>query len=262
MKTLFKSIPRIAVVLSDGKFGFFLINLSKLFLFALLTKRIVNKFEISLILVVPGGKRPFFIKTFADLCGLIEVFSDEEYHWCPVLDPRVIIDIGAHIGDTALYYHRRFPNALIVAVEPAPETYRRLEKNVVGIKEIVPIQAAMGSTDGTVEFFINENSLGSSVVARSGPTNPVVVQQMTLSSLYERVGITKADLVKFDIEGSEFSMFKSQHVDRFARAYIGEVHADLASDTKEVAQLLESFTNAGFVPQHSSGEKRFILKAE
>jgi len=65
-----------------------------------------------------------------------------------------VLDIGAFVGDTALYYARR--GAFVVAVEPLPSNYetmlRNLELNPELKPRILPVNAAVGDVDGFVEF--------------------------------------------------------------------------------------------------------------
>jgi hypothetical protein len=68
-----------------------------------------------------------------------------------------VLDIGAFVGDTALYYARR--GAFVVAVEPLPSNYetmlRNLELNPELKPRIIPINAAISGEDGFVEFRYN-----------------------------------------------------------------------------------------------------------
>ena len=65
-----------------------------------------------------------------------------------------VLDVGAFVGDTALYYARR--GAFVVAVEPVPGNFelmlRNLELNPDLKSGILPINAAVGGEDGFVEL--------------------------------------------------------------------------------------------------------------
>lgn len=43
---------------------------------------------------------------------------------------KLIVDVGAYVGATALYFRARYPDAHIVCFEPFPESYSLLVKNV------------------------------------------------------------------------------------------------------------------------------------
>jgi len=66
------------------------------------------------------------------------------------LDKWFVLDIGAYIGDTALYYARR--GAFVVAVEPLPSNYdvmlRNIELNPDLKSRIMPMNIAVSGEDG------------------------------------------------------------------------------------------------------------------
>ena len=65
-----------------------------------------------------------------------------------------ILDIGAFVGDTALYYAKR--GAFVVAIEPLLSNYEIMVKNLELNPElksrIIPINAAIANEDGFIEF--------------------------------------------------------------------------------------------------------------
>jgi FkbM family methyltransferase len=64
-----------------------------------------------------------------------------------------VLDIGAFVGDTALYYAER--GAYVVVAEPLPNNYKTMMKNL-GLNpdlkpRIVPINAAVAGRDGFMD---------------------------------------------------------------------------------------------------------------
>ena len=193
-----------------------------------------------------------------DIAVLREIYLDKEYDWCPIVDPKVIIDLGAHFGDTTLYYHTRFPNARIIAVEPAPESYERLLKNTQNIKNIIPVQAAVTDIDGEITLNLMSSSLGNSLSTRSHTTSSVRVPAMTLRTLLDKQQINFVDLLKFDIEGAEFTIFGSPNNTQNIKALIGEVHEDLGGDT--IQKFKSLFTERVVETEQLQNKKRFITR--
>ena len=69
-------------------------------------------------------------KSGADCFIFGEVF-DHQYYRLPLASPpATILDLGAHIGLTAIYFARVFPKARIACVEPHPDNVRLLRKNL------------------------------------------------------------------------------------------------------------------------------------
>lgn len=205
--------------------------------------------------------KPFtlFLSHVTDLAVLHEVFFLKEYEWELRNTPATIVDLGAHWGDSSIYYHLIYPNAIIYAVEPAPDTYAQLVKNVSNIPNIVPIQAGVANFTGTAELNISSSSFGNSFQARPDTQKVVTVPVYTMRDLFSKLGITHADLVKFDIEGGEENLFVTYSPEEFAGAYIGEVHEDLISiDSNEFVSLFSDFEAEKI---GLSNPRRFVLKA-
>lgn len=227
MNLIFKVIPALSIRLSGKNPVVVLWTTIVLWYFALTRKTMKCKNDLPVTFMWQGRTFKIFLRTNADIAVLREIFLDQEYAWCPVEDPRIIIDLGAHFGDTAIYYACRFPSATIYALEPSPENYERLVKHTTNFKNIIPIQAAVGSSDKMVDFNLVGSSLGHSVTIRENTLETIAVRQISLPTLYETYGIKSADLIKFDIEGGEFDLLSHIEVKDFTKACIGEVHFDL-----------------------------------
>ena len=137
----------------------------------------------------------------------------------PILDNRLVIDIGSFIGDTALYYAKR--GAFVVAVEPVPSHYnvmlKNLKLNPELMRRVIPVNAAISSNDGLIELAIEGVAHGGASQYQSF-SNKIRVRSLTLKSLLRHVkkehGIdvnkfnTKA--IKFDCEGCEYDVINNE----------------------------------------------------
>lgn len=229
MKTLFNFIPRLAWALADKNSGRLVVVIVRLYYFVI-SRKLRPQLRIAEFKLAGSYKQTrlnFYLQVPMDIAVLVEVFVFKEYEWKLDQDPEVIVDLGAHFGDTALYYHAVYPNAKIIAVEPAPDNFARLQRHVAHIENIIPVQAAVGGTDGTINLHMGASSLGHSLVQRSKTDQLVSVRQVSLATLYAEHNIQKANLLKFDIEGAEFALLESINVNTTADAYIGELHFDL-----------------------------------
>lgn len=259
MDVLFKTIPSLAKALSGDSFSQQIKLLLKFWYFALSRKLLGLKGDFHISAVSNTTPIDFYLRYIMDLAVLREIYIEKEYDWCPVEDPKVIIDLGAHFGDTALYYHSRFPNAKIIAVEPSPENFERLVKHTKNVLNIIPVQAAVGGSDGTIELSVSDVPFGHSVFSRNSTDAKVLVKEITLATLLAEHNITKADLIKFDIEGAEFSLFNSTSPKEHSQSYIGEVHLDLVPDSS-LQQFTESFDSFTSETQKISGNNRYIIR--
>ena len=121
MHILFQPIPWLAKELSEGSpISFIKICLERWY-FALTRKIFGLSKDFTVKVSFNSQPITFYLRHVMDLAVLREIFIEKEYDWFPIENPKVIIDLGAHFGDTSLYYHSRFPDAKIIAVEPSPE---------------------------------------------------------------------------------------------------------------------------------------------
>lgn len=66
---------------------------------------------------------------------------------------RTVLDIGANVGVTALYFSQIFPHADVYAFEPAPDNFAVLRKNVANCARIRAFNFALGAGDATLELY-------------------------------------------------------------------------------------------------------------
>lgn len=259
MRLLLNHIPKLSWILSGKSPAKFLILLCKLWYFALSRKLTGVKKDFVITGRYNQSQLKFYLRYVMDIAVLVEVFIYKEYEWFPVENPKVIIDLGAHFGDTTLYYAAKFPNAKIISVEPSPENYQRLVKNVKNMPNIVPVQAAIGDQDGFVELSLGDSTFGHSVISRKDEVSKVTVVQKSIQTLFFENDIEKADLIKFDIEGAEFKLFESLDSSEFAYSYIGELHLDLEPEysLEKFLLLFNTFQNE---IEKIKGGDRYLVK--
>jgi FkbM family methyltransferase len=116
----------------------------------------------------------------------------------------IIVDAGAYIGATALWYGAQFANARIVAIEPDPANAALLRRNLGGRTNCVIIESAIGSQGGFVQ--LQQQFAGWDVrTERAADGVPVV----TMEDAFKASGGDAPFLVKINIEGFESDLFSS-----------------------------------------------------
>src|SRR5215471_12567715 len=70
------------------------------------------------------------------------IVSGQEYPalQLPGYHAKTILDIGANVGATALYFHFSFPEAEVYAFEPGAENFRHLAENTRDFSQIHAFQ--------------------------------------------------------------------------------------------------------------------------
>ncbi len=118
---------------------------------------------------------------------------------------RAIVDIGAHVGIHALGWARRFPEAVVVAVEPNAETRARLARNIARNRLVVTVlDCAVAARPGTARFYLASDDAygGLSDSRRKSITATVEVALRTLDEIAADLHVPLG-LVKIDVEGHE-----------------------------------------------------------
>ena len=122
------------------------------------------------------------------------------------------VDVGANDGYYTLFAARRVGSAgKVIAVEPSSRERAHLQRNLGrnGLDNVHVVAAALGATAGVVDLHLahgvhaGHNTLGDfahdDVVRASSERVPLE----TLDSVVARHGLSKVDVVKIDVEGSE-----------------------------------------------------------
>lgn len=155
-----------------------------------------------------GGTTSLFNETFhfshgdAFLHLLEEIFVDNVYKFESETDEPYIIDCGANIGVSILYFKKRFPKAKILGFEPDENVFNLLKQNVAVFDKNNKVEIkkeAVWTEDTELSFFSEGGVAGSSVVDYSKKNNVVKVQATDLKKYLE----VPVDFLKIDIEGAE-----------------------------------------------------------
>jgi len=189
----------------------------------------------------------------SEVRALIEVFILGTYEWS-FRDPiQAIVDAGAHIGGTALWFSARYPHARIVAIEPHPDTFTRLRENTQEFTNVEVVAAALHTEDGDVELFWGDQSWAASLVPAKGLRTRHNVRAITLDRLVREYNLEQIDILKLNIEGAETAILRSTGVLHRVRTIMFEYHDELAD--MPLDELLGSLT--GFevrrIQRHSPG---------
>lgn len=115
----------------------------------------------------------------------------------------IIVDAGANIGASSLWFARKYPFAKVVAVEPEPRNVTALQMNVCKEREIVVLAAAIGGRPGFVSTYTKGLGWGTTT-ARSCRGIPIV----TVADALGQVKNGQPFITNIDIEGFENDSFQ------------------------------------------------------
>ena len=127
--------------------------------------------------------------------------------------PKYVLDAGANIGLFSLLIEEKYHPELLLAVEPESSNYELLRLNTRNRDNIICIQTGIWkrkaflkvvpSAAGKWGFTVKECETGGDV------------QGISITDLMEAEGIPYFDIVKMDIEGSEYHVFEDNHCEEW-----------------------------------------------
>jgi FkbM family methyltransferase len=214
--------------------------------------RIRNRFSLIEILLrgrssmvsIKIGER---ILTFNDvglenLSNLYEIFGKENYS--TDVPAETILDLGAYQGYYSMYAYVKYPDAVIYSFEPLPDNYLQLKKNIefnkLGSDRLKLFNVAISESAGKVSLHMNDDAkMGSSIVYKTGKA--MEVPAVTISEIIRSNRIEKIDILKVDIEGAEYRVFRGADDDVMSKidTVIAEFHPVEGEKMSDLVQLFE-----------------------
>lgn len=119
----------------------------------------------------------------------------------------IFVDVGANIGQHSLY--ASYLCGHVYSFEPIKRLYDQFSGSVFknDILNITPYNYALGNEKKDLPIYSNEANMGgSSILVRDNKNFLQNVKILRLDDVYEQMGITRADMMKIDVEGYELEV--------------------------------------------------------
>ena len=183
---------------------FILLNYPKLFLYKVFYYLILNKIFSKKIdctlnikgykITIPNDITPFII--------LDEIFVYEEYKKLKKM--KCILDLGGFLGESAIYLAHN--NRKVVTLEPDPENFKYLVKNVSSFSNIEYYNAAVVNKK-THQFYYKSNKYdyGGNLYNLYDKKHKIEIKTIEIKELIDKY---KPDGIKIDVEGAEFEIIE------------------------------------------------------
>lgn len=190
-------------------------------------------------------KKITFTDGFWFLHSLREIFNDGTYKFISNIQCPYIIDCGANIGLSIIYFKRLYPQAKVLAFEPDPEIYKLLCKNIrqFQFSNVKLLDKAVWNCN-TRLIFDADGALGGRIIDEEVLTKgKVQIQTVRLKEfLKERV-----DFLKIDIEGAEYEVLLdcNEFLKNVEFLFV-EYHSPAKKYEQHLHEILQIIANAGF----------------
>jgi FkbM family methyltransferase len=212
----------------------------------------------------PHLKHEFVVRIpSTDVLVFRQIFDRGEYEFEVRRPPRVIVDAGANVGLSTIFFANKYPDARIIAVEPEARNFAMLANNVAPYANVTPVEAAVWSENTDIDLF--DPGIGSWGFLTRRRTDVVAgrwcqkVRGFTIDRLLDDFGLAHVDVLKLDIEGAEREVLND------STAWIGRVDAIIA----ELHDRFQSGCRAAFLSATKAfaehwhrGESEFVARHE
>ncbi|MEQ7868428.1 FkbM family methyltransferase [Xanthomonas sp. WHRI 8393] len=144
-------------------------------------------------------------------------------------DAPVVLDVGAHRGESIRYFKSIYPDCQLYSFEPDPQNFAALEEVAAqfGGKAVC---LALGEKEEVSQYYrqgishlggllpINADSIDSLGYARQASNEQIAVRKTTLDNACAELGISHAHILKIDVQGFERQVLEGakailQHTD-------------------------------------------------
>jgi FkbM family methyltransferase len=190
----------------------------------------------------PG--RPIYLRSATpDVRVLRSIFGHGVYNLpIPIADDvSTVIDLGAYTGISTLYFALRYRSSRILALEPDPQNFACLLRNLAAApahERVTAVHACVADYNGAAGFGQPARSWSHAI----SPDGPVEVPTVVMADLLDRYDLTRVDILKMDIEGAEKLVFGSA-ADWLHR--VGWILMELHSDAMSFADLRRILDRSG-----------------
>jgi FkbM family methyltransferase len=176
-----------------------------------------------------------------------EIFLNKVYNFATDNQQPYIIDCGANVGVSILFFKKIYPSAEIIAFEADKNVFSVLKKNIEksNHKEITYVNKGVWNKEGKM-FFNEEGADGGSIKDEIDKDQLnekyIEIETTRLRSYLNR----KVDFLKIDIEGAESTVLEDcddllKNVDRIFIEYHSEIDHEQHLDS-----ILSILTRNGF----------------
>lgn len=129
--------------------------------------------------------------------------------WLPYIkDSKVVLDIGANLGNHTLFWAKNTDYSAIYSFEPYPVNYERLAHNIANnsLKNVFPVNYGVGARKGYTKVLnFSEDNYGATTLD-TGISDSGDIRIIDIDTFVSDHGLNQVDFVKIDTEGFEESV--------------------------------------------------------
>lgn len=172
-----------------------------------------------------------------------EIFEKKMYEFKTTDLSPTILDCGANMGVSVLYFSKQFPNSKIVAFEPDQTVLPYLEKNIKqqNIQNVELYKKGVWTEESELSFY-TDNGLGGRIGIEYHNQIPTKIQTVRLKDFLKQ----PIAMLKMDIEGAEFDVIKDCEDKLHYVQHIFIEYHSFFNEEQHLEDILSIFKRQGF----------------
>ncbi len=157
----------------------------------------------------------------SDVTTFIKIFFKKEYDFKLDFEPKLIIDAGANVGYSSVFFASKYPDAEIIAIEPEDTNFELLEHNCSAYPNVKLLKGGLWSKSATLRILnLEKADKAGYMVEEAKEGEEGAFRSYTVGELLKQSEYDFIDILKMDIEGAEKEVFSVN-----AKDWIGKVKA-------------------------------------
>lgn len=144
--------------------------------------------------------------------GFENILLGKTYPLVPDLKPKFILDVGANLGATSMFFALNYPKAKIFSFEPTKMNFRWLKKNTEKFENIQRVNKGAYFKDTKTKIFLDSEVGGRNSIYKEWTKSDLfeIVDFINLKAFIETNSLFgKIDILKIDTEGCEIEILSS-----------------------------------------------------
>jgi FkbM family methyltransferase len=197
----------------------------------------------------------------SDLVMFEQVFVNRDYGFDLSFEPSTIIDAGANAGYASLFFHRKYPKARLIAIEPDSENWETLRVNTGEIPQIQAVKGGLWSSQQPLAVTDADAPKCMISLKPAGKSGPDTIEGYGVEDIMKMLGVEVIDLLKIDIEGGELELFSENCLPWITkvRVFMVELHDRLRPGC--AAAFYSAIRDLRFT-QHQEGDIVMIINED
>jgi len=169
-------------------------------------KEDIIKIEISNI------KTPLELRSYtSDIFTFWQIFINKEYDMPFKTAPNLIIDGGANVGYSAVFFANKFPQAKIIAIEPERTNFEILRENTINYQNIELLNSGIWNKNTYLKIQDIGVRKDAFMVEEVNLEEQRSFKAVTIGEILRKSGYDAIDILKLDIEGAEKEVFSDNY---------------------------------------------------